>query len=68
MPLTLPLKSSGILSLAVINWSVDFSTRELCHGMQPSAELSGLIDVENLFRLIISFFNNMSQFHYKFIS
>ena len=68
MPLTLPLKSSVILSLAAINWGVDFSTRELCLGRHPSPEKSGLIDVENLFRLITSFFNNMSQFHKKLIS
>jgi len=53
MPLALPLKSSVILSLAAINWGVDFSTRELCRGRHPSPEKSGQIDVENLFRLTV---------------
>lgn len=68
MPLALPLKSSVILSLAAINQCVDFSTWEICPGRHPSPEKSGLIDVENLFRLITSFFNNMLQFCNKLIS
>jgi hypothetical protein len=65
MPLILPLINSGILYLAAINLGVGFSTRELCLGRHPSPEKRGLIDVENLFSLITSFFNRMSQFHKK---
>ena len=68
MSLALLLKSSVILSLTAMNRCVDFSTREICPGRHSTPEKSGLIDVENLFRLITSFFSNMLQFRNKLIS